>query len=111
MGSTFVRKWSILAAEIRRKGTLSMGEACMLIGVSPWSIRTQYAPVLCEVSGGDIRFDKHFTYEKTKPALPTKLDRFAAESIIKPIQKAVESRMEQSADCAVTKCQLTDDKV
>jgi hypothetical protein len=51
----FMRKFNVLVAHIRERGSLGIGEACTLIGVGPWAIR-QYAKAIVDACA-DIRFE------------------------------------------------------
>jgi len=54
--SSFMRKFNMLVAHIRERGSLGIGEACTLIGVGPWAIR-QYAKAIVDACA-DIRFEQ-----------------------------------------------------
>lgn len=79
----------VLLEEIKKTGTLSLGEATWKIHVSPWSIRNSYAPTLAAVPG--IKWDgKHFSTiptEPPKPIIDGKLEMFILQGIVKEIKK------------------------
>jgi hypothetical protein len=53
--SSFMRKFNMLVAHIRERGSLGIGEACIVINVGPWAIR-QYAKAIVDACA-DIRFE------------------------------------------------------
>lgn len=85
-------KYLTLLKLIREKHQLTMGQACLLLGVSPWTVRYSYAPVILEMAQ-DIGFDgRVFAVRepslelKTSTSKETKLETFVAKSIIHPLK-------------------------
>ena len=83
----FMINVGILLDEIKKTGSLSLGEATWKIKVSAWSIRNSYAPTLAAVPG--VQWDgKHFSMipDPPKATIDGKLEKFIVDSIVKPIK-------------------------
>ena len=76
--SNFMRKFNLLVAEIRERGSLTLGEACTKIGVGPWQIR-EYAKAIVGACG-DIRFENNMFRVIVEP-LPDHRQRQVTEYV------------------------------
>jgi hypothetical protein len=54
---SFMQKFNHLVQVIRERGSLTVNEACMVLGVGPWQIK-HYSRAIVEACA-DIRFDGH----------------------------------------------------